>query len=149
MAVVLIISLIVWWPTLRKLEAEERERKQLEAAGKPLPDGKSPMCSPNWRMVFYIPTIILFLVFIVGLSLYAAIGPQSANYNDNRSGFSVNGLNGPVYIYREGNGIIHVEANTDADLAFGQGWAQAQVRFGVYGETSPNKLLHLHSTLLL
>lgn len=82
------------------------------------------------KRVLLVLTVLVFLVIAVpsayvGLSLWRAHGGLPAWDGD----FAVAGLDGPVEILRDANGVAYIHAASKRDAIFAQGFVHAQDRF--------------------
>ena len=81
-------------------------------------------------------SVLSLLKGAVGFPLLAALAVVVAYYarvvivqpNYNKDFHHVEGLDGPVVLRRDGNGLLHVTAATRGDALFGQGFAHGQDR---------------------
>src|SRR5680860_1630972 len=74
---------------------------------------------------------IIFILVLVLVVLIAAGGflTVRASFPTTDGELTVPGLQDPVDIYRDANGVPHIYATTSHDLFFAQGYVQAQDRF--------------------
>ncbi|MGD8455318.1 MAG: penicillin acylase family protein [Anaerolineales bacterium] len=76
--------------------------------------------------------LIILIVVLVGGAIYVAVmwpGWVEAGYPQTDGELKLTGLDGPVDIYRDENGVPHIYASTEHDLIFAQGYVHAQDRF--------------------
>jgi penicillin amidase len=76
--------------------------------------------------------LIGLVVVVAGVSIFVFVNWQGwveAGFPQIDGEIKLTGLDGPVDVYRDENGVPHIYASTEHDLVFAQGYIQAQDRF--------------------
>ncbi|RFU83377.1 penicillin acylase family protein [Streptomyces triticagri] len=81
------------------------------------------------RLRLILIVLVLALIAGVGYGTYWSVSTVRASLPQTKGSIKLKGLNGPVDVRRDANGIPQVYAESDADLFMAQGYVQAQDRF--------------------
>ncbi|MBA0053375.1 penicillin acylase family protein [Streptomyces sp. AJS327] len=88
-----------------------------------------PAKKTSRRARLLVIAVVLLLVAVLGGSSYWSISTVRDSFPQTTGTLKVGGLNDPVTVKRDGNGIPRVYADNADDLFLGQGYVQAQDRF--------------------
>ncbi|RII14975.1 Acyl-homoserine lactone acylase QuiP precursor [Streptomyces sp. YIM 130001] len=81
------------------------------------------------RLRLILIVLVLALIAGVGYGTYWSVSTVRASLPQTKGSIKLEGLNGPVDVRRDANGIPQIYAESDADLFMAQGYVQAQDRF--------------------
>src|SRR5690606_29127210 len=78
------------------------------------------------RILLGVLAVLLVVLVGAGIYVYASIDDS---YPQTQGEIQLQGLNGPVDVYRDEAGVPHIFASSEHDLFFAQGYIHAQDRF--------------------
>ncbi|WP_046723684.1 penicillin acylase family protein [Streptomyces xiamenensis] len=88
-----------------------------------------PANKPSRRLRVFVIAVVLIVLSGLGYGAFWTVSTVRASYPQVSGEIEIDGLNGPVTVQRDGNGIPRLYADTAEDLFRAQGYVHAQDRF--------------------